>query len=78
MLRAALPAPRSPLNAEKRDGVFHCAGCGAPLFNASQKYESGTGWPSFFDTLPGGAPHAPSLRAALLLPPCAAQISTAK
>jgi peptide-methionine (R)-S-oxide reductase len=43
----------SPLNQEKRPGEFQCAGCGAQLFDASMKFESGTGWPSFFDTLPG-------------------------
>jgi peptide-methionine (R)-S-oxide reductase len=43
----------SPLNAEKRAGTFHCAGCDLPLFSSVMKYESGTGWPSFFDTLPG-------------------------
>jgi len=43
----------SPLNAEKRKGTFHCAGCDLALFASSTKYESGTGWPSFFDTLPG-------------------------
>jgi len=37
-----------PLNNEKRDGVFHCAGCGKPLFDAATKFESGTGWPSFY------------------------------
>jgi len=46
-------AGTSPLNAEKRKGVFQCAGCELPLFASSTKYESGTGWPSFFDTLPG-------------------------
>jgi peptide-methionine (R)-S-oxide reductase len=40
-------AGTSPLNAEKREGVFLCAGCGAPLFDSSTKFESGTGWPSF-------------------------------
>jgi peptide-methionine (R)-S-oxide reductase len=44
----------SPLNAEKRDGVFECAGCGHALFEAGTKFESGTGWPSFFRPLPGG------------------------
>jgi peptide-methionine (R)-S-oxide reductase len=40
-------AGTSPLNAEKRAGVFHCAGCDTPLFDAESKFESGTGWPSF-------------------------------
>jgi peptide-methionine (R)-S-oxide reductase len=43
----------SPLNNEKRPGVFVCAGCGLPLFTSAMKYESGTGWPSFFTTIPG-------------------------
>jgi peptide-methionine (R)-S-oxide reductase len=43
----------SALNAEKRPGVFVCAGCGLPLFTSAMKYESGTGWPSFFTTIPG-------------------------
>jgi peptide-methionine (R)-S-oxide reductase len=43
----------SPLNAEKRQGVFHCAGCDLALFTTDMKYDSGTGWPSFFDSLPG-------------------------
>ena len=41
----------SPLNEEKRDGVFKCAGCGQPLFSSDTKYESCTGWPSFFRPL---------------------------
>jgi peptide-methionine (R)-S-oxide reductase len=41
------PAGTSPLNHEKREGVFRCAGCGAELFRSAAKYESGTGWPSF-------------------------------
>jgi peptide-methionine (R)-S-oxide reductase len=43
----------SPLNVEKRPGVFVCAGCGLPLFTSEMKFESGTGWPSFFTTIPG-------------------------
>jgi len=41
-------AGTSPLNHEKRKGEFRCAGCGAPLFDSSTKYESGSGWPSFW------------------------------
>ncbi len=41
------------LNHEKRRGVFQCAGCDQPLFRSGEKFESGTGWPSFFDPLPG-------------------------
>ena len=40
-------AGTSPLNAEKRDGLFLCAGCGETLFSSATKYESGSGWPSF-------------------------------
>jgi len=43
----------SPLNKEKRTGTFVCAACYLPLFSSETKYDSGTGWPSFFDTLPG-------------------------
>ena len=41
-------AGTSALNHEKRDGVYFCAGCGTPLFDAATKYESGSGWPSFY------------------------------
>lgn len=43
----------SPLNEEKRKGVYQCAGCQLPLFRSEMKYDSGTGWPSFYLTLPG-------------------------
>ena len=46
-------AGTSPLNAEKRPGRFQCAGCGADLFDAGTKYESGSGWPSFWAPLEG-------------------------
>ena len=43
----------SPLNNEKRTGTFVCAGCELPLFTSDKKYDSGTGWPSFFDVIDG-------------------------
>ena len=43
----------SPLNDEKRAGVFVCAGCTLPLFTSQMKFDSGTGWPSFFTLIPG-------------------------
>ena len=43
----------SPLNHEKRDGTFSCAACGRLLFTSDTKYESGTGWPSFFRPVEG-------------------------
>lgn len=43
----------SPLNDEKRPGVFVCVGCNLPLFTSAMKFDSGTGWPSFFTTIPG-------------------------
>ena len=47
------PAGTSPLNDEHRPGVFRCGGCGHPLFEASTKFESGSGWPSFFKPIEG-------------------------
>lgn len=48
---ATEPAGSSPLNDEHRDGTFICAGCNLPLFSSAAKYESGTGWPSFWRPL---------------------------
>lgn len=47
------PAGSSPLNHEKRQGVFECAGCGAALFKSDMKFDSGTGWPSFYNVIDG-------------------------
>ena len=48
-------AGTSPLNNEKREGVFTCVCCGAPLFASDAKFESGTGWPSFYKPMNGDA-----------------------
>ncbi|PJA42347.1 MAG: peptide-methionine (R)-S-oxide reductase [Lysobacterales bacterium CG_4_9_14_3_um_filter_62_6] len=45
-------AGSSPLDHERRKGVFHCAGCDLPLYASEKKFDSGTGWPSFFEPLP--------------------------
>lgn len=45
----------SPLNVEKRDGVFHCVCCEAPLFTSNTKYDSGSGWPSFYEPVSADA-----------------------
>ena len=47
------PPGSSPLNFEKREGSYHCVGCNTKLFDSDKKYESGTGWPSFFESLSG-------------------------
>ena len=46
------PSGSSKLNNEKREGIFCCANCGSKLFESSKKYESRSGWPSFFESLP--------------------------
>ena len=46
------PPGSSTLNHEKREGSYHCVGCGTKLFESKTKYESGSGWPSFFQSLP--------------------------
>lgn len=43
----------SPLNSEKRPGTYHCSACDAALFQSGTKYESGSGWPSFYAPVPG-------------------------
>ncbi len=52
----------SPLNREHRDGIFACAGCGLPLFSSETKYESGTGWPSFWAPIRGAVATKPDYR----------------
>jgi len=45
----------SPLDREKRVGTFHCAGCDLPLYRSETKFDSGTGWPSFYEAIKGAA-----------------------
>lgn len=48
------PSGSSPLNAEHRKGTYHCVGCELPVYASEAKFESGTGWPSFYQPLPDG------------------------
>ena len=50
---ATEPPGSSKLNYEKREGSYHCANCGIKLFESIAKFESGSGWPSFYEALPG-------------------------
>lgn len=52
----------SPLNDEKRKGIFHCAGCDLALFDSKTKYDSGTGWPSFYDVIKGAVNTKPDYK----------------
>ncbi|SDG08136.1 peptide-methionine (R)-S-oxide reductase MsrB [Sulfitobacter delicatus] len=49
----------SPLNDENRTGTFHCKGCDLPLYASATKFDSGTGWPSFYESLPGAVATQP-------------------
>jgi peptide-methionine (R)-S-oxide reductase len=51
--RGTEPPGSHPYNAEHRDGRFVCAGCGAPLFSSEAKFDSGSGWPSYFAAIDG-------------------------
>jgi peptide-methionine (R)-S-oxide reductase len=52
-------AGTSPLNVEKREGIFKCGACGQPLFTSDTKFESGTGWPSFYKPIDGAIETTP-------------------
>jgi peptide-methionine (R)-S-oxide reductase len=54
-LKGTERAGTSQLNGEKRDGTFVCSGCGATMFASDAKFESGTGWPSFYQPVADGA-----------------------
>ena len=57
----------SPLDKEKRRGIFICAGCASPLFGSAAKYDSGTGWPSFWKALPRAVVTRPDRRLLIAL-----------
>ena len=60
--KAATERPlSSPLYTEKRVGTYVCAGCENPLFSSETKYDSGTGWPSFYDHLPNAVTEVPDV-----------------
>lgn len=63
---ATEPPHSSPLNKENRVGTYHCKGCDLPLFRSETKFESGTGWPSFYDVIAG---HVGTKRDFILLIP---------
>ena len=56
------PPFSSPLDHETRRGLYVCAGCALPLFPSKFKFDSGTGWPSFFDVIPGHVLTGPTPR----------------
>jgi peptide-methionine (R)-S-oxide reductase len=66
------PAGSSPLNDEKRKGTFACAGCDLALFSSETKYDSRTGWPSFYRPLPDAVGTATDYLLLLLAPRCIA------
>ena len=67
----------SPLNQEKRRGKFLCAGCGEALFSSKDKFESGTGWPSFTAPLPAPWRPTPTRPTGWFVPRCTAPAAAA-
>ena len=67
----------SPLNHEKRKGTFQCAGCELALFSSDTKFESGTGWPSFYRPLPNAIGTRPTARFSSRAPRCIAAAAAA-